>query len=61
MELNKRLEKLIKALKMNQKGLFLLKHGTILKKLNQMKLFSHVKRSRRKLRFVMNLFHKKRL
>lgn len=38
MELNKRLEKLIKALKMNQKGLFLLKHGTILKKLNQMKL-----------------------
>lgn len=28
MELNKRLEKLIKALKMNQKGLFLLKHGT---------------------------------
>ena len=30
MELNKRLEKLIKALKMNQKGLFLLKHGTIL-------------------------------
>ena len=35
MELNKRLEKLIKALKMNQKGLFLLKHGTILKKLNQ--------------------------
>lgn len=29
MELNKRLEKLIKALKMNQKGLFLLKLGRI--------------------------------